>query len=354
MQQNLSLSKLVGLVTQRGFAPTKYIKYKGLCIFIEIVSLASGSVGYIYIPSRFDFPIGEGEDVLEVDLVDPNADPDEYTNDPELAKKIFAGIDITSVNDNQNQSQQLKERYRKQIHLRTGASGCPETLKDIIRQQDRLHYCMEDLPYHLVVAQDAYICFMRGGEADCYIIKNHRGTLPRVLRVTAELPVFHKRASTLDGEMSQIYAQIGGILDSNLSKHARYMDTLSKKKDNMHDFSNLIQGKKNRLHALMRKYELLLVELDQREKSLQRSLEMNGSTQDGRLAGDLTYARNKATLERQIAECLTVKKDVISNLLSLKGDLDQISLSADKVMFDNSVMMSKVFENFDKLVEICK
>lgn len=349
----LSLNKLAKLLADKGFVPTKYIKYQGLCIFIEVVSLSSGVVAMIYIPSRFEIPIGDSESIVDVDLVDPE-NPDEYADDPEQVKQAFQSIDFLTGEETTAESH-LSQKYKKKIHLRTGAQSSPEMLKDIIRQLGRLQYCVEDLPYHLVICKNAYIALMRNGEADCYIIKNHRGESPRTLRVVAELPVFHERGASMDGEVSQIYSGINDILGNNLGKHAVYMDALNQRKGNMRDFSVLIKSKKKEYQDLIKKYEGLLIQLDSREKSVRKELvALRTAPTGGTLINSVIHNQNQGGYERQIDECLEVKRSVIDHILKLRGALDEISLNADKVMFDNSVMMDKVFRNFDTLSRLCQ
>ena len=348
----LSLQKLVSLLNSKGFVPTKYIKYQGLCIFIEIVSLSSGTIAMLYIPSRFEIPIGEGASTIDVDLVDPE-NADEYTEDPEQARNTFRSIDL-QTNDTVTAEDQLTQKYKKKIHLRTGAQSSPEMLKDVMRQLKRLQYCVEDLPYHLVICKNAYIALMRGGEADCYIIKNYRGNSPRTLRVTAELPIFHERGGAMDGEVSQIYNGINTILGNNLGKHAAYIDALATRKGNMLDFSKLVLIKKQNFQGLIQKYETLLIQIDQREKAVRKSLGSLRTAPTGGLMSSVIHSRDRAGYERQIDECLEVKRTLIDHILGLRGNLDEVSLNADKIMFDNSVMMDKVFRNFNSLIEICK
>jgi len=72
----LSLNKLGQILYEKSFIPKRYF------LFIEIVSLTSGVSSMLYIPSRFSMPVGAGTNIIDIDLIDFDANADDYSQDP--------------------------------------------------------------------------------------------------------------------------------------------------------------------------------------------------------------------------------------------------------------------------------
>lgn len=350
----LSLNKLGKLLYEKDFIPLKFYRYDGQCIFIEIVSLASGSVSLMYIPSRFTIPIGPGENVIEVDIYDFEEDAGNYTSNPmKSPDETYGSLDISAA-AGADAANFLSQKYKKSIQLSQKGSTDKAMLKDIIRQLSRLQYCVEDLPYYLAITEGAFLCYMRDSDPDCYIIQNYRGNEARKLRVVSTLELFYSKGNIMDHEISEIGKGIQRILDKNLSTHASYLENLVRKKGNMAQFSTLIERKKEEYRVLIRKYEGLLRNLDIREKNIKAEKQkFTDSSLSGGLDIDLKNSQVKGNFDRKIQNCISVKQQIIDNIIDLRDAMENIGLSADKILYDNSVMMDKIFKNFSQLISIC-
>lgn len=349
-KSSLSLPKLCDLFEKKGFIPTRYYSYQDTCIFIEIVSLSRGTVVMIYIPSRFEIPISSGKDVEELELIDEEQDPNEYAP-TDNSETSYPNIDLKAV-DGAEASNFLMQKYKKQIQIRSGAKKKKETLRDVIRQLQRLHNCVKDLPYYIAILDDGYLGFIRDGEADCYYSKNYE-TNTRRLRVVATLPTFYEKSFILAEEASQIYSGIDNILNDNMSSHATFLEDIISRKGNMMNFCTHITSKKSQYKQLISQYENMLQQLEIKHNELSKKLQ-SINLPSGGLEGELLYAQNKNTITQSIKDCVEVKKTLISQILKLRITLDNISLITDKVMFENSIMMDKMVTNFDALIHIAE
>ena len=157
----LSLSKLASFLFKKDFIPRKYFRYEGNCIFLEIVSLSSGVTTMLYIPSRFVIPLSPGENVIEVELIDTeDMDPNAYDRNP-LAnpEETYQPVDVIPSNDNGDTEEMLQLKYKKAIELKSGKTRNTVVLKEIIRQLNRLQYCVEGLPYDITIYQNNYLYY---------------------------------------------------------------------------------------------------------------------------------------------------------------------------------------------------
>ena len=352
----LSLSKLASFLFKKDFIPRKYFRYEGNCIFLEIVSLSSGVTTMLYIPSRFVIPLSPGENVIEVELMDiENMDPNAYDRNPLVnPEETYQPVDVIPSNDHGNTEEMLQLKYKKAIELKSGKTRNTVVLKEIIRQLNRLQYCVEGLPYDITIYQNNYLVYMRNREPDCYIIKDKLLSRSRHLRVTTPLQLIYERANTMDHETSQVVVGIQKILDKNMRSHAKFLNQLISRKGNLLNFAGLMNRKKMEYDQLVRKYKGLLEKLDIQEKDIKSQRKKFSDLGDTGFDSELNRSQVRAGFERKLQHCLTVKQKIIDKMIVIQSASESLSLQADKILYDNSIMMDKIFKNFSKLIELSK
>ncbi len=351
----LSLHKLGQILYEKSFIPKRYFRYEGNCIFIEIVSLTSGVSSMLYIPSRFKIPVGVGVNILDIDLIEFDADAADYSQDPmKNPDDSYQPVDL-QADEFTDAEEQLNLKYKRNIEIRSGKNENTGMLKDIIRQLKRLQYCVEGLPYDLIIYEGKYIVFMRNSDPDCYIFKDRNSTHGRNLRPCAVLPTFIEKGPVMNTELTQVSQGIQKILAKNMSGHAIYLDTLIKKKGNLFRFAELMGVKKNEHTKLLDKYKKLLTTLDTQEKNLkEHRRKFIAQSDSGSLDKDLEMNQGKSDFDRKIQHCVATKQKIIDQIITLQTALDTLTLSADKILYDNSVMMDKMFKNFALLIDLSK
>ncbi len=140
-----------------------------------------------------------------------------------------------------------------------------------------------------------------------------------------------------------------------MSGHATYLDTLIKKKGNLLRFAHLMGVKKNEHTMLLDKYKKLLATLDLQEKNLKEDRrKFITQSESGSLDKDLEMNQGKSGFDRKIQHCVATKQKIIDQIINLQTALDTLTLSADKILYDNSVMMDKMFKNFALLIDLSK
>ena len=352
----LSLNKLASFLFKKDFIPRKYFRFEGNCIFLEMVSLSSGVTTMLYIPSRFVIPLSPGENVIEVELIDTeDMDPNAYDRNPlSNPEDTYQPIDVIPSNDHGNTEEMLQLKYKKAIELKSGKTKNTNVLKEIIRQLNRLQYCVEGLPYDITIYQNNYLVYMRNGEPDCYVIKEKLYNNARNLRVTTPLQLIYERANTMDHETSQVVKGIQKILDKNMRSHAKFLDQLITRKGNLLNFASLMNRKKMEYDQLINKYKGLLEKLDLQEKDIKLRRKKFADLGGGGFDSELNRSQVRAGFERKLQHCLVVKQKIIDKMIVIQSASESLSLQADKILYDNSIMMDKIFKNFSKLIELSR
>ena len=351
----LSLSKLCKILRKRAYVPHKYYSYEGNCIFIEMISLHEGSGAMIYIPSRFAIPINSDSNVIELEYFDLENEADAYAENPERSpEEQYPEVSVDAP-ENVSAKDHLTDKYKRNISITSGKRRNTQDIKDIVRQLSRLQLCVEGLPYHVAIIQNGYFGFIREGETDTYCFKDFSNAIgARSLHVVATLPLFFEKGLEMNTEAAQISDGIQKILDKNLDAHANYLETLVKRKGNMLSFTGLIQKKKKDYYELIKKYKALLSQLSLFESGINEELKREDLIIGEGIAKDLERNQLRANVDSRLEHCYILKKAVLDEILQLRKGLENVALLADKVLYDNSVMMDKIFKNFDILISLCK
>lgn len=350
----LSLSKLCRMIKKKKYAPIRYYSVDGNCVFIHMISLTTGVSAMLYIPSRFEIPIGNDENVTELEYYDMEENPESYENDAVKSPEEQYPEITVRPSENVSAKEHLTDKYKRSITIQSGAKKNLPELKGIVRQLERLQLCVNGLPYHLVIVQDGYLGFIREGETDTYSFKNFSGLCPRSLSVATTLPEFHEKGLEINDEISQVSKGIRKILDKNLAGHATFLEDLVQRQGNLMAFTALIQKKKQEYYNLIGSYERLLENVIREEDRIS-----TGFRQAELIIGDgidkqLERSQLKSKIDTRLNDCASLKKSILDQLSHLNHGLEGITLSSDKILYDNSVMMDKIFKNFDKLIGICK
>ena len=94
--------------------------------------------------------------------------------------------------------------------------------------------------------------------------------------------------------------------------------------------------KKNDHTKLLDKYKKLLSTLDLQEKNLkEHRRKFIAQSDSGSLDKDLELNQGKSSFDRKIQHCISTKQKIIDQIITLQTALDTLTLSADKILYDN-------------------
>jgi hypothetical protein len=137
--------------------------------------------------------------------------------------------------------------------------------------------------------------------------------------------------------------------------HAKFLDQLISRKGSLLNFANLMKKKKTQYQKLLEKYKGLLATLDAEEKKIKvERKRFSNLSDDKKFDTQLNRSQISSNFDRRITHCLGVKQKIIDKIILIQNASESLTLEADKILYDNSVMIDKIFKNFNTLINLSK
>ena len=362
----LSINKLVNLIHNKGFFVKSFYKVYGVCAFIEIISSQNADNYMLYIPSKYNFKIPSNlENVYDLKSIDVESEnnesdvlkeyaekPDEldvegeyqeiYLNNP----KLFDGDeDVGKI---------LKNKYKKQIKLKENNTSENIDVKCILRQLNRLKFCVQSVEYKLVLMYKYYLCFLHTYDTlDMFQIQNFPVQDCRTLLVTLDLEMLYNNNDNIALELSQVKRGIEKILDKNHNLHVHNLQNLIDNRESLVEYINSAVVKKSNYSEYVSQFLTLLKRIVDNEQELFKKLKILNSEKSNTLYKDIEYSHKKNKIVTEIKSLQRIKGELIQNIINLQNQSNNISLTIDKILFDNTVLMDRIFKNLSMLSHLC-
>ena len=359
----LSIHKLIKLLMSRGFYPKTFFRIYNVCAFIEIISNKNAEAYMIYIPSRYNFSISSTEMPNVYDLKEITLDEDKnivksYGDEPdELAiEENYQNINIPNPNlfkDDKNLEEFLQKKYNKTIALSEPENADNSDLKCLYRQMERLKFCVQNVEYRLVILYKCYLCFQHTeSDIDLYHIRGFPSRLERTLCVTLDLELLYNNNTSVDSDLDQISRGIEKILDKNYSLHIQNLQTLIETKENVITSVKIAISKKHVNSKYIYSFLKLFQTIYNDEKILEKQMSEIKKGGEGSLYNDIEFSHARHRLAKELAKIQKVKHELLKNITQLKGQNSNISLMMDKILFDNIILLDKIFKNLELLKQL--
>ena len=364
----LSLNKLEKLLSKRGLIPKKYFTVDHLIVYIEVLSIANADSFMLYIPSKYDIEIGEGNDVFKIRYVDITEDgniPSDYAGEPDNfdLDKDYDGDDIDLSPDAQHKNMEgyLEEKYNHPVSLKDGKNIKKDIgvqLREVFRQLRRLKFCTKSLKYKLAIIFNDYICCIRRDDTyECLFVHSSGGSDERKLMVTIDLETLYEKIDSVSIDIKTVREGIYRVLDKNQGKHIRNIQKMLENKNNIVTFSDLVSTKKAQYSKYLINLEQMLSDLTHAEKKnveklMQIEDKYSGEASLKSMHSDIEKTHQISKYENELSRINGVKQELIRNILLVKTKHENLSLRVDNIMFDNIIMIDAILKNFVKLSKI--
>lgn len=356
----VSLSKLEKFIQGLGYVPKRYLVIKKVCVYIEVISVRNANTFLIYIPSKYSIRIKERDNIFDISYMDINADGtmvNEYAKDPDefALENIYENIEIDQGNNSVGIIDKLEENYKRHLTLKEEDDNI--ILMDIFRQLRRLRYCVQTMAYKLCIIYKNYMCCIhRDDSFQGYKIDDYSKDNTRRLIVTTDMESLYERNMVIDSDLYMINSGINRILDRNQGIQADVLKRMMEAKNNVVATSEVIYGTKKKYTIQLESLREMLDRLSPVENSIIENIininERHNANDNRTLHSDLEHTRTVSELEDKLSKLNITKQEIIHNILEIQNRRDNISLTVDKIMFDNSVMLDTIYRNFEKLGKI--
>lgn len=359
----LSISKLEKLLNSKGLIPKKIFIMHGLCVYLEVLSIASADSFMLYIPSKYEIKMNEGNDVYKVKYIEITEDgniPGDYANEPDNfdLEKTYEEVDINlspSTRHNGNMEDHLEENYNHPLSLKNINKDDTRELREVFRQLRRLKFCVKNLKYKLcIMFKDFLCCIRRDDTFEGYNIRHLKGSFEKKLLVSLDLETLYDKIESISTDIKTVREGIYRVLDKNQHKHIINLQKMLEQKNNLAIFSDIVLRKKTQYSTYLTKLEHLLTDLGHSEKKnieklkqIEKMYPVEASLKG--LHSDIEKSHQVSKYETELSRINIIKQELICNIIMVKSKHEDLALKIDNVVFDNLVMVDAIVKNFVKL-----
>jgi hypothetical protein len=353
----LSLSKLEDFIKSLGYIPKRYFTVHESLSYIEVVGVRNSITFLMYIPSKYTIKMRTDENVFSMTYIDVSDDGNrvgDYADEPSGMKMedAYASIDTGVENDIVDV---LEKTYKNSMKLDN--DNINKDLTDIFRQLRRYRYCVKEIPYKLCIIYKSYMCCIRRDNTfEGFKIDNYNIGSSRQLVWYIDLDSIYDVASTISDDLTKIQDIFDQILNRNQTIQTEILKKMMVIRSDVSVISESLMYKKNVLKEHLDLLKEMLKRMDDEEhKTIEQILSIKETydmSKTKTLHTDMEHTRFITVLEEKINNVNSIKHEIIRLKLEIQSKYDNINLSIDKIMFDNSVMFDTIFKNFEKLKKI--
>jgi len=214
---------------------------------------------------------------------------------------------------------------------------------------ERLKYCVQNIDYRLVIIFKSYLCFLHTeDDIDLFNIKFFPQIDERVLYITLDLELLVNSNDNLDN-LKQISYGINKILDTNYSFHIQNLHTLLSTKENVVKSVKIAITKKKDNTLYISEFVKLFKIMRNNESQIKKQIQDLKQEKQGSIHYDIEFSHAKHRLDKELSKYQKVKNEVLTQITKLKSENSNISLTMDKILFDNIILLDQVFKNLEIL-----
>ena len=361
MSITLLLDKLEKFLEKEGYIPNKYFTNKDMCMYIEVISLTTGDVFLLYIPSNYDIKVENRVNIFKIDYL--NIDKFQYDNiadnyGEELEnmdlEKTYKELDIDDdlANDNINLEKKLEKKYQKSMILKDISNEDVKNLKSIYRQITRLKNCVRDINYKISILYKSYLFVIRRDNSiDVLSIENFnvQSDIKRLF-IIIDLEMFYKKKINFLTDINNIKIGINNVLKKIKKKHNNIIKVLLEEKDSFINF--LIKKNKeqdiykNNISEL--KYILKTIIMSEKNilDKINNENNENNNNKYSSYNNDFKNSMKLFRLNKELDRVQILKKEIIDLIIIITEKDENNVLSIDNTLFDNCIMINTIIKNF--------
>jgi hypothetical protein len=357
----LSFNKLDKFLKSKGFICKNYFVIDSACIYIEIFNINTADSIMLYIPSKYEIKVDSDTNnvynvkFIDIDENDTNMLENFKKNEDDVDKYYDeVNVNFSPENKNEDLESKLKDNYNRPINLKKKTL---ETFKDIFRQLNRLKLCVQKLNYKLCIINENYVCFIKKDNSlDCLQVKEYNSNNMKMM-VSIDLETLYSKIGCLNQDITLLQNSVYKILNNSQIKHINMLNSMIEKVNNINQQTNDVTLKKEQINNSISELEILLNKIQTSETFLyEKIMNINDKyDSDSTLKGlhtDIERTHMISKLENELKELQTVKQEIFKNLINYKIEQQNIMLSIDQILFDNSIMINQLINNFKLLHEL--
>ena len=362
----LSIDKLNQLLEKKGFTCRHYYISEGFCKFIEILSIRTIDSYLLHIPECYKFEPRVSDrhllsKIKQIQIEKSENMEQKYAGvvDNSQIAESYDEIELKSQYPHQikefddiDMEANLTTQYKRPIVLKDIVDDDNATLQCIFRQLTRLRFCVQFLKYKFSIVYKDYLVTLNSKSAiECFKIKNnYNGKEERHLYITIDLEVFYENSKILLEDLDELQNGIRAVLDKNQIVQTRHLEVMLTKQQDLVKILGGFTEKKQHIRFELQRFKELFNMIDLTiTSSVEKVNEVNylipqetGKKQDGLI-------KLKHSLYIKLTQLYSKKEEVAKSIIYHRKNEHHISLNIDRILFDNNIMLDKIFKNLHQL-----
>jgi len=354
---SLSIEKLQRFAQANGYHIHKIFTRNSKCFLVEMMSVKSVDFILLHIPAKYEFQrFNYHSYPLRMVSLDETHSSDDIDNYAHISEDILESAYSTQTDSHIPDktelpiSQHLDQTYKTNIILKDIEGKDAILIKDIHRQIRRLKYCMRGMAHKLAIMNAPYLGIL---DDQNKISIYHSDLLKRdgvlKLYVVVDFKMFYDRIDVLDQECTQIFKGIFQVLNNNQDIHSKNIKRIMAKQETIFEQSDFLQTCKEKFSNYITQYTELLGDLYKYEADKTEELTQAQTVEPANIHHDMKQNHKKTKLEKELHLMQSSKKELIKALVEVKSKREDLALTIDTILFDNIVMLDKIFKNFAQL-----
>lgn len=341
---SFSINKLQNLIQSNGFMTKSYYIMDGTCFYIELYSIQTGEIFFLYIPSKYNFKMSENEMTFKLKYINVKdiENMDENGNIEEQYKAGSLVIDPDNVED------QLEDNYKQSISIKNISVTDLFQLKSIYKQMKRLRYSVQNLKYKLGIIYKNFICSIRRDDTiNILYIKHYSKKDMKQIVVIVDLETFYLKLERIHEDMNIVKKSVYKILSKNQGINSESLNNLLLNKKDILSLSDCVQDRIENYLYKIENLENMLNVMNESQKLVQNDIKnFEHGTQVDNINNDISRIYKKTQLEKELDKIIKIKQELLSVIIELKQKCDNEFLGVDNILFDNNVIWERMMKIF--------
>lgn len=358
----ISLKKFENFIGKQRMIIKKIFMINKEAVYIELFNFNDAESFLVYIPSKYTMKVDSFENSYKIKYLEVNEDEEDFIKkegEKQEQEKNYDEIDLSPDRENPKELENtLKNNYNKPILLNNLTTEDKDNIKDIYYQLSRLKLCVQTIKYKLAIIYKNYLCCIRRDNSiECFTIKHFNKNKDRKILVCIDLENLYLKLNNISQDIKTVKEGIYKVLEHNQNKHTKVLNNILDQKNTLSINSEIIKNKKITINNYLSNLNDLLNRLNSKENEIiQKIIDINSKYKNNissdALYNDIQRTNEIANYEKKIDEIVILKEDIIKDILELKNKQENLILLTDKIMFDNSIMLNTITNNFVELTNL--
>ena len=337
----LSIQRLEQLLLNENIDVLYYFVEDGYCCFVLAQSKQYGHRFWIYVQSKYEFKLKhDNERVFSIKMLDEENGASEETKQFESLDLPYNVSHFDTLTSMPTTEEELSNAY-KPIDLNKSNSNNKILLPRLEKQMKRFSKALSHVRYKVAVYHPPFLSMVHySNEVQSYQILTGGGLISNdsVLLGCVDLEALFSKIDKSANNLLIIKNKMMDMIEGNFKYNYSIMQKLLQLSQNM---KVNVQGKFQNIH----KFKQLSQRLENTLKKISVKKDQLNSqyNQEIRNSGDTVH------LQTKMKDILKKEKELLKQNTLLENEYHKNTISTERILFDNTVLMERVIENLKRL-----